>query len=80
MQVEEALETRRPLSSSDFTLDVANRAAPPHHFALGAQASFPNGAKEIYLQLDGGEGFAGASVLAKAMPIAASAMSQRMPT
>src|SRR6266566_716337 len=41
----------------DFTLHVANNAAAPHDFALGSQASLPNGPKEIDLQFHGRKRF-----------------------
>ena len=59
--------------------NVADGAAPLHNGSFRSELRLPDRAKEIDFQFDGSEGFLGASVLANAIPIAASAISQRIP-
>ena len=54
-----------PALIRDFALDVANRVAPSHHFALSLQASLPHGTEEIDIQLNRREGFAARDTTAR---------------
>ena len=79
VQVEAALATSRVLLVGYFALHIAHRAAALHDPSLRCESSLPYRSKEIDFQLHGGEGFLRARVLANAIPIAASAMSHRIP-
>src|SRR6266568_8720139 len=59
--------------------NVADGAATLHNGSFRSELCLPDRAKEIDFQFDGSEGFSGARVLANAIPIAASAISQRIP-
>jgi len=63
----------------DSAFDIADGATALDDVALGAQFGDANGTQEIDFEFDSGERFAWREVLAKAMPMAASAMSQSMP-
>ena len=59
--------------------NVADGAATLHNGSFRSYLCLPDRAKEIDFQFDGSEGFLRARVLANAIPIAASAISQRIP-
>src|SRR5258708_34961092 len=59
--------------------NVADGAAPLHNRSFRSELCLPDLAKEIDFQFDGSEGFLRGKVLANAIPIAASAISQRIP-
>jgi hypothetical protein len=63
----------------DSALDVADRVVPPHDGSFRFELCLPDRAKEIDFQFHSSKGSSGARVLANAMPIAASAISQRIP-
>ena len=63
----------------NVALNVADRAATLNNGSYRSELCLPDRAKEIDFQFDGSEGFLRARVLANAIPIAASAISQRIP-
>jgi len=62
-----------------FALHIAHRAAALHDPSLRCESSLPYRSKEIDFQLDGSEGFLRRKSACECLPLAASAMSHRIP-
>ena len=62
-----------------FALHIAHRAAALHDPSLRCEPSRPYRSKEIDFQLDGSEGFLRRKSACECLPLAASAMSHRIP-